>query len=564
VEFYYGLILGLIVGWVIEWIIDFVFWRRRNRGYIERITMLEADLRQAKAKADTAEAEGKAIVTKYANSDREISRLKAELEKSATHAANSDTEIEGLRSQIAQLKTVAPNRELELMIANLKNENARLLAALDQKDADFKVNMNLYSTEIGKLKTDSAKLEAELVNLHALISTKNNEIADLRVALESKEAELNAVPVLSTKGVNPELAEESAAKLANAELEINRLKLALDFRDKNLNAKFEEADAEIERLRGELAAKNAVLNANLEAQAECKAILEAKTGEFDRRLAESTAETGRLTTALDACHAELTANRQAESELHRLKAILESKDAEFKARFSQTDNEIGRLKLALEARESELAHNQAECAGKLNTARIEIDRLKAALELSSNPISAETAIANEADFSGITLKTTETGVPDLADETPPTADNLEVINGVSKNIEKQFYAGGIFTFAQLAELTPEQIREIIKPEDGQKIEPEEWIAVANDLVRQQNKSRKGDSPQEDDLEVIDGIGPVFEKRFYEAGIYTFKQLAELSPERIREIVKVKGWQKIEPEKWIAEAREYANDSLKEK
>jgi predicted flap endonuclease-1-like 5' DNA nuclease len=61
----------------------------------------------------------------------------------------------------------------------------------------------------------------------------------------------------------------------------------------------------------------------------------------------------------------------------------------------------------------------------------------------------------------------------------------------------------------------------------------------------------------DRLEDISGIGDVFARRLNEAGIYTFAQLADQMPDRLREIIKPESWQKIEPEKWIAEAREFA-------
>ena len=61
--------------------------------------------------------------------------------------------------------------------------------------------------------------------------------------------------------------------------------------------------------------------------------------------------------------------------------------------------------------------------------------------------------------------------------------------------------------------------------------------------------------RKDRLERIRGIGAVFARRLNEAGVFTFEQLAELSPDRIREILHVEEWQKIQPEKWIEEARE---------
>jgi large subunit ribosomal protein L21 len=61
--------------------------------------------------------------------------------------------------------------------------------------------------------------------------------------------------------------------------------------------------------------------------------------------------------------------------------------------------------------------------------------------------------------------------------------------------------------------------------------------------------------QPDDLEVINGIGPVFAGRLRAAGIETFAQLAELTPDRIREIIApIRSSHMIDAEGWIAEAR----------
>lgn len=78
-----------------------------------------------------------------------------------------------------------------------------------------------------------------------------------------------------------------------------------------------------------------------------------------------------------------------------------------------------------------------------------------------------------------------------------------------------------------------------------------------ELSALRKSSGTGSEQAEDDLELIDGIGPVFERKLYAAGIKTFAQLAMLPPDRVREIIAPKNWQKIEPEKWIAEAAEFA-------
>ena len=57
-----------------------------------------------------------------------------------------------------------------------------------------------------------------------------------------------------------------------------------------------------------------------------------------------------------------------------------------------------------------------------------------------------------------------------------------------------------------------------------------------------------------DLKVIEGIGPTYERRLNEAGIYTFVGVAQCSADELRTITGLKAWQAAVPEKWIAEAQ----------
>lgn len=66
--------------------------------------------------------------------------------------------------------------------------------------------------------------------------------------------------------------------------------------------------------------------------------------------------------------------------------------------------------------------------------------------------------------------------------------------------------------------------------------------------------------ERDRLQKINGIGDVFTRRFNDAGVYTFAQLAALTPQRAREIINPEEWQAIEPEKWIAEAKQFAEQA----
>jgi len=61
----------------------------------------------------------------------------------------------------------------------------------------------------------------------------------------------------------------------------------------------------------------------------------------------------------------------------------------------------------------------------------------------------------------------------------------------------------------------------------------------------------------DDLERIDGIGPVFASRLNEGGIFTYKQLTSTPAARIQQLVAAEAWQNIDVQAWIVEAERLA-------
>ena len=70
------------------------------------------------------------------------------------------------------------------------------------------------------------------------------------------------------------------------------------------------------------------------------------------------------------------------------------------------------------------------------------------------------------------------------------------------------------------------------------------------------ETAKASSGEGDDLSLLSGVGPVLEKKLREAGITTFKQIAELTPEQAKELdekLDLRG--RIEREEWIEQAKE---------
>ncbi len=62
------------------------------------------------------------------------------------------------------------------------------------------------------------------------------------------------------------------------------------------------------------------------------------------------------------------------------------------------------------------------------------------------------------------------------------------------------------------------------------------------------------TPAGDDLTIVEGIGPKINSLLHEAGIRTFFQLAEATPERLEEVLREAGLRLANPETWPEQAR----------
>jgi predicted flap endonuclease-1-like 5' DNA nuclease len=60
--------------------------------------------------------------------------------------------------------------------------------------------------------------------------------------------------------------------------------------------------------------------------------------------------------------------------------------------------------------------------------------------------------------------------------------------------------------------------------------------------------------QADDLTVIPGIVRLYQWKLRDAGITSFEQLANTTPERLRDVLQMSAWRDIDLESWIEQAR----------
>jgi predicted flap endonuclease-1-like 5' DNA nuclease len=129
-------------------------------------------------------------------------------------------------------------------------------------------------------------------------------------------------------------------------------------------------------------------------------------------------------------------------------------------------------------------------------------------------------------------------------------DSLERINGIGVVYQRKLFAAGIDTFEDLIAAGPDKLYEVLEAD----LEYGPWITEAQGYAGNEGQYR-------DHLEKVDGIGQVYQGRLFEAGVYSFEDLAAQSDDRIREIVQP-GERDVEIGKWKLEALELAKTSPK--
>lgn len=136
---------------------------------------------------------------------------------------------------------------------------------------------------------------------------------------------------------------------------------------------------------------------------------------------------------------------------------------------------------------------------------------------------------------------------------PP--EQLTKIKGIGRVFAYRLNQADIHTFADLAQLTPERVEEIVSVGSLPYINPENWLVQARQLATVE--------PEGNQLGKIHGIGTVFMHRLNKAGIHTFAELAELTSERVMAIIGVSSLPNIKAANWIAQAHELAKDGESE-
>ena len=132
--------------------------------------------------------------------------------------------------------------------------------------------------------------------------------------------------------------------------------------------------------------------------------------------------------------------------------------------------------------------------------------------------------------------------------------DLSRISGVGDVYETKLYQAGIGTYWELSEIADQDLVRVLEVQDFQAVD---IVAVKADALKLAEETdtvgRYWDGTPPDDFEKLEGIGEVYERRLYDAGICTFRALAEVSAERLQEICQAPDWRRPDYASWIAQA-----------
>ena len=148
--------------------------------------------------------------------------------------------------------------------------------------------------------------------------------------------------------------------------------------------------------------------------------------------------------------------------------------------------------------------------------------------------------------------------PPVAQDLSNRPDNLTAVYGIGGLYERRLYQVGIFTWDQLSRVDAESLQQITRALPGS--DTRAWTEQARELAQANNRiGAVYDGPLPEDLTRIAGVDQVFEDELYAAGIFTYRQLAERTPDELARIIPAHlAGEELDFVSWIVQA-----DSLRD-
>lgn len=495
----------------------------------QRVRELESDLEDQ----DSATAEIVQLRSEREEFGRHLQHLQSQVQEREEHVqrliletADLKRGLEGVEdARLLAAKAAALERDVESLksisaakdaaVAQAQEAMAKLEAQLAFRPSadDFAALQNQVSQRAEEVATFQATIE----ELQRNVQEEQDRVAELRSELESKDAVTHELQRLR-ETVEAERADrerdmtsardEFQRRLADWEAQIQQMHDDLQGKNERLSKLEEERNAaasEAERLAAE--------RAHFESQQnEIRAQLEVALRERER-LEEALQEAGRV--AAERAH--------FESQQNDIRTQLEAAERDrerLEVEKAEALQEAGRVAAELEHAHSERSRLESELASAQNEKLVIAQRLESA-QTSEEPV--------------LTVQPEQAVEPAVAQELEELRAVMSSRDEAMKRLEEQV--------SRLVRTFQTQREEpVARPERAPEERP--VLSVAQFEVAAGRK---------DPLIQIRGIGHLFERKLWNAGVLTFAQLAALTPDDVYEIVQPAEWQRIEPDRWISEA-----------
>ncbi len=266
--------------------------------------------------------------------------------------------------------------------------------------------------------------------------------------------------------------------------------------------------------------------------------------------------------------------------MRRWHEAVQSDKAQLEAQLRQRTIQLGRtqseqvdLKEKLRAYQRELAEERAE-ADRLDDLRVALETKLETAVLDTESLKAE-------------IKQFDDEIDDLRDEKVELARQLTVAHVEMKYLqedlaENQEQLKGLAQLKADHQKVAAKLEVVITERDERKAEVEKLLNKLAAIEKLQANLQEKESKLEtahsqidnmqtalgraksqikhtgkSQLQLIKGIGPATERKLKAAGIVTIADLAEETPERLREILDLKTSSRINLEAWLAEAQQLA-------
>ncbi len=256
--------------------------------------------------------------------------------------------------------------------------------------------------------------------------------------------------------------------------------------------------------------------------------------------------------------------------LEKLKAehliVIENKDKDFDTKLGGITQEhssiVSGLNAEIDKLKQQIVDNEASLHEKISGLNINISDLEAKLA-DCESSQQESIVEKPLDANGLMsahdaqeeLKIAMGQKLSVA--TASEKDDLQKIKGVGGFIEDKLNNLGIYTFKQISELDDNLVNVVtaaIAFFPG-RIQRDKWVSQATELMKNPNPVSKLAKKSNDDLTIVEGIGPKTNQLLHNNGVNNWAELAKATQEELQKILDIGGssFGFLNPDTWPEQA-----------